>query len=42
MKYVFDHKEEAKAKGLKASNWVRSNWTTNNTANKIIKELRRI
>ena len=42
MKYVFDHKEEAKAKGLKASKWVRSNWTTNNTANKIIKELRRI
>lgn len=42
MRYVYEHQEEAKAKGLAASDEVRKNWTWDNAADKIIQRLREI
>ncbi|MCR5545521.1 MAG: glycosyltransferase [Lachnospiraceae bacterium] len=39
MKYVYTHQEEAKEKGLKASEEVREKWSWKNTADKIIERL---
>ena len=42
MRYVYEHREEAKAKGRYASEDVLKNWTWNNSADIIIKRLETI
>lgn len=42
MKYVYEHQEEAKLKGLYAAKEVKEKWTWNMTANKIINRLNNI
>jgi len=37
MKYVYEHQEEAKEKGMLASKWVRENWSFDNTAKSLVK-----
>lgn len=39
MRYVFEHQEEARAKGKRASRYVRENWTWDHAARKIIARL---
>lgn len=39
MRYVYEHQKEAKEKGLKASHEVRSKWTWQNAAEKIVARL---
>lgn len=41
MKYVFEHQDEAYEKGIKASEWVRNNWTYEHSAKKLIEVLSR-
>lgn len=42
MRYVYEHQEEAKMKGQKASIEVRKDWTWDNAADKIIRRLKEI
>lgn len=39
MKYVYEHQDEAREKGRLAAEWVKNNWTYQNTAKKIVNVL---
>ena len=39
MRYVYEHQEAARQKGLQASDEIRTKWTWANAADKIIKRL---
>lgn len=42
MKYVFEHQDEAREKGKKASEWVKNEWSYKNTAQKLVKIIKDI
>lgn len=41
MEYVYAHQDEAREKGRLGAEWVKNNWTFDNTANKLIKTLQK-